>query len=359
MSDKPNSSPTKFLFLYTELAGYFLACVKALMQEYPVEVHIVRWPVNKEAPFQLTIPDGAKVYDKQQYNREQLMELSHCIAPDLVFCTGWLDKDYVAVAKSFKKQVPVLVGMDNHWFGTVKQRAARLLAHFTLHRIFTHAFVAGAPQHTYALKLGFKKEHILQGYYAADVNQFQKAYLESQPLKKIAFPNRFIYVGRYVKQKGVEDLWEAFVQLQQEMPNDWELWCLGTGPLEDVAVKHSQIKHLGFVQPQQMQRYISQAGVFVLPSHYEPWGVVVHEFAAAGFPLLCSSSVGAATAFLKDKVNGYLFKAGEVGELKKAMEAVILSSEADLLQMGEQSVVLALHHTPSKWAAKLMKLVRS
>ncbi|MCC9137330.1 glycosyltransferase family 4 protein [Pontibacter silvestris] len=358
MSYKPDSIPTKILFLYTELAGYFIACVEALIKEHQVEVHMVRWPINKEAPFQLAIPDGVTVYDKQQYSREQLIQLSQAVAPDLVFCTGWIDKDYLAVARTFKKQVPVLVGMDNHWHGSARQQIARLLAPFTLQRIFTHAFVAGAPQQKYALKLGFRKQDVLQGYYSADVRHFQKAYQESKFLKENVFPKRFIYVGRYVQQKGIQDMWEAFVQLQQELPNDWELWCLGTGPLEAEAAKHPNIKHVGFVQPEQMQEYISQTGVFVLPSHKEPWGVVVHEFAAAGFPLICSTEVGAATAFLKDKLNGYTFEAGNVAELKQAMKKVVLTSEADLLQMGEQSVTLALQNTPSKWAAKLLGLVR-
>ncbi|HEY4651526.1 MAG TPA: glycosyltransferase family 4 protein [Pontibacter sp.] len=349
---------TRILFLYTELAGYFLSCIKALTEEHVVEVHLVRWPVNSEAPFQFAIPDGVRVYEKQVYSREQLVELSHTINPALVFCSGWMDKEYLAVVRSFKKQIPVLVGMDNHWQGTLKQQLARVVAPFTLQRLFTHAFVAGAPQKAYALKLGFKDQLILQGYYSADVPYFHAVYRQASAVKGSVFPKRFIYVGRYVPQKGITDLWQAFIQLQEEQPNEWELWCLGTGPLEATAAQHPKIRHIGFVQPADLPQFISQTGVFVLPSHFEPWGVVVHEFAAAGFPLLCSDAVGAATAFLKDGVNGYSFKAGDVGALKCAIQHVVSLSEQELQQMGEKSAASALQNTPSIWAEKLMGLLQ-
>jgi len=348
----------KFLFLYTELAGYFLTCVQALVAEHEAEVHLVRWPINKEAPFQFTIPEGVQVYEKQDYTRPQLVALAQTINPDLIFCSGWMDKDYLAVVRSFRKCVPVLVGMDNHWFGSGKQQLARLLAPFTLQRLFTHAFVAGEPQRQYALKLGFRDSSILLGYYAADVATFQEAYKAIKPAKSSAFPKRFIYVGRYVPQKGITELWQAFAQLQEELPNEWELWCLGTGPLELEAARHPQIKHFGFVQPKEITQFISQAGVFVLPSHFEPWGVVVHEFAAAGFPLLCSRQVGAATAFLQESLNGFSFKAGDVASIKKALKQAVLLPDAALLEMGEQSIILAQQNTPAIWAAKLMALVK-
>ena len=347
----------KILFLYTELAEYFISCIRELVDQHSVEVHIVRWPVNKEAPFQFEIPAAVKVYEKQDYNRKQLIKLCLSINPVLLFSSGWLDRDYLAVVRAFKKTIPVLVGMDNHWFGTPKQQLARVLAPFTLQRLFTHAFVAGEPQKKYALKLGFADNKILKGYYTADVGHFQKAYQEAKQDKAKHFPKIFMYVGRYIPHKGIQDLWQAFIQLQEEMPSEWELWCLGTGPLEGKAAKHAKIKHFGFVQPKQMQHYIRQTGVFVLPSHFEPWGVVVHEFAAAGFPLLCSQQTGAATAFLQDNINGFSFEAGDVGELKQVLKRVVNLSDSELLHMGEESVGLALQNTPSKWAHKLMGLV--
>ena len=51
-----------------------------------------------------------------------------------------------------------------------------------------------------------------------------------------------------------------------------------------------------FIQPENLEK-VKNAGCFVLPSLKDNWGVVVHEFAAAGLPLIISDGVGAKLLF--------------------------------------------------------------
>jgi glycosyltransferase involved in cell wall biosynthesis len=345
----------KILFLYTELAGYFLSCVAELLKEPGVEVHIVRWPVNNEAPFDFEFSDKLKIYERKSYSREQLITLASTISPDIIYCSGWVDKDYLAVCRQYRNSIPVMVGLDNHWKGTLKQRIACMAAKVSIHRCFNYCWVPGAPQFIYAQKLGFKKENILQGFYSADVLAFQQMYEASRQEKEKRFPKRFIYVGRYYAFKGVQDLWEAFIEMNNEGGSEWELWCLGKGDIEPVS--HPKIKHFGFVQPSQMSEFIGKTGVFVLPSHFEPWGVVVHEFAAAGFPLICSDEVGAATAFIADGYNGYIYEAGNKSDLKKKLKEITSMSDHTLLEMGTRSIEKAEQVTPAKWVRTLLSVL--
>ena len=62
------------------------------------------------------------------------------------------------------------------------------------------------------------------------------------------------------------------------------------------------------MQPEDLVRVIKNVGFFVLPSNFEPWGVVVHEFCAAGLPMLLSETVGSSSSFLINGHNGFLFK---------------------------------------------------
>ena len=82
--------------------------------------------------------------------------------------------------------------------------------------------------------------------------------------KQLDFPKKILYVGRYVKHKGIHELWNAFITLYNNGFNDWELICIGTGP--EVGMKHKGIKHVGFVQPNELSDYMAKSGVFVLPS---------------------------------------------------------------------------------------------
>lgn len=341
-----------FVFLYTEIAEYFLACCNRLAEHG--EVHIVRWPVNKEAPFQFSVNPAIRLYSKQDYSLPQLQELVASLKPDVLICSGWIDKDYLKISKAYFKKIPTVMTCDTHWTGSLKQRLATVLSRFTLLRIFSHAWVPGGIQRRYALKLGFRADHIHTGFYSCDLGFFNGVYDQQKPPKEQQFPKRFLYVGRYYEFKGIQELWQAFAELQQEQPNDWELWCLGAGDLE--PVQHPKIRHFGFVQPKELGKYTSQTGVFILPSHFEPWGVVVHEFAASGFPLLLSEPVGARDAFLKEGLNGFVFRAGDVGSIKEQLKQVIALSEARLLEMGAQSHALAQAISPAGWVNTLLDI---
>jgi glycosyltransferase involved in cell wall biosynthesis len=206
--------------------------------------------------------------------------------------------------KSFKTSISI----DNHWNNSFRQKIATLISHFTIKRYFDMAWVPGEVQKAYALKLGFKSNQIFKGFYCADTALFNSVYEKRKNvLVDKTKPNIFLFVARYVKHKGIFDLWEAFIQLKHSYPNDWELWCIGTGEEWDKRIEHPNIKHFGFKQPNELLPYLMEASVYILPSHFEPWGVSVHEMALSGFPMILSNRVGASERFLEENVNGFKF----------------------------------------------------
>ncbi len=345
----------KILFLYTELAGYFLSCIKKLHEKYSLEIHIVRYKVNKEAPFDFKFSDTITVYDESNFDVDQLLALAQKIGPDIVYCSGWINKKYLKVCKCLKGEMPTIVGFDNHWKGTLKQHIASLFSKYSIRNYFSHCWIPGEPQMKFAHKLGFTNDNILTGFYSANTDLFLSNYEMYKEHKLKRIEKRFIYVGRYYDFKGIKTLWDAFVALQDEQPNEWELWCLGVGNI--TPINHSKIKHFGFVQPEQMSEYIKNTDVFVLPSLVEPWGVVVHEFAAAGFPLLCSNKVGAAHLFVNEGDNGFVFEAGNDSDLKSLLKKVVNLPKQELVKMGEESNKMAQKLTLEKWTDTLMQLL--
>lgn len=333
------------LFLYTELADYFLKCCEELALSE--EVHIIRWPVNKEAPFDFKYSERIKIYDKKDYNLEQLKGLVAEIGPSIIICSGWIDKDYLKITKPYFGKIPTVLTCDTHWRGSLKQYAAIILSRFFLLNTFSNSWVPGRIQEKYVRKLGFAQIKIRKGFYCCDLKKFNAIYEKGISEKRNHFPKRFLYVGRYYDFKGITDLWEAFISLQEESPNEWELWCLGVGSIE--PVRHPKIKHFGFIQPKDLDPILADTGVFVLPSRFEPWGVVVQEYAAAGFPLLISEEVGAGEQFIRKDVNGYSFSASSPQALKSALKNIIKLEQKDLTLMAERSHQLAQEINPQQW----------
>ena len=338
----------KILILYTELADYVLNSFSYYTNKYGDEIHVVHWPINDEAPFTFKEDNGVTLYNKANLDQDELIKLAKSINPDAIICAGWMDKDYVSTVKQFTKKIPTILTMDNHWEGNLKQQILRLISPFYLKKIFSHIWVPGIPQKEYARKLSFSEDQILTGFYVANKKVFENI--------KFSQENTFVYIGRYIKHKGITDLWTAFKELKEEFPNNWKLKCIGTGNLWDERPIHDDIEHLGFLQPSEIVKNV-KGGIFVLPSHFEPWGVVVHEFAMAGFPMVISDKVGAGTAFLDG--NGYQFKSSNIIDLKIQMKNVMLAKESEIEFMSIQSKINSGKISNENWAGQLNKVLTS
>ena len=351
----------KFLFLYTEAAPYVIACMERLAADHSVEVHLVRWPVNREAPFDL---EKAEINIHERNDDRTLNELVNALQPDILFVSGWIDKAYMRVARQQRKRgIPVVLISDTAWRGALRQRLALPIASSMVNSGFSHAWVTGEAQANYARKLGFASTRIRTGFYSADTSHFRPIGEGNLRSRQDHWPHRLLCVARYIPTKGHQYLCDAFAELcEQGAAGDWELWFAGTGELFDQVTnsasgKNARIKHFGFMQPQQMEALIDQAGVFVLPSLFEPWGVVVHEHACAGLPLILSDAVGARERFLQDGRNGLLFKAGSKDELKAALRTVFGMSDTGLRAMGLKSFELAAQWDPGRWAQTAVELL--
>jgi glycosyltransferase involved in cell wall biosynthesis len=343
-----------FLFLYTELAGYSMDCFQEHLRMHPEDkIHVVHYPINPEAPFQFNIPNGVVLHEKKKLGTEGIYDLIKLIRPAVILMSGWQDKDYLRLARMAGKAYRFVLCLDNTWRGTLRQWLLLLPARFILRTITRFCWVPGEPQKKYAVMLGFNPDNVFTGFYAANLQRFRK--IAASP-KSPERPKRFLIVARYIPQKGYDLLWNAFISLHKEGYHEWELWCAGTGPLYEHRIQYRGIRHLGFVQPEEMDYLISQTDVFVLPSRFEPWGVAVQEFAAAGMPLVLSDAVNSHHAFLRPQQNGYLFKSGDIASLKNALKAMMDTDEEQRIKMGELSEALADIYDTHAWSETLHKL---
>ncbi|MFM6079283.1 MAG: glycosyltransferase, partial [Dolichospermum sp.] len=73
--------------------------------------------------------------------------------------------------------------------------------------------------------------------------------------------------------------------------------------------------------------------LFILPSDYEPFGVVVNEAMLCGSPVIVSDKVGAAYDLVRHGENGFVYPCGDINELAKILQE-ILPDKGRLQKMG-------------------------
>jgi glycosyltransferase involved in cell wall biosynthesis len=142
--------------------------------------------------------------------------------------------------------------------------------------------------------------------------------------KKLAIAPKqqmILYVGRIEWRKGIATLLFAFQNVLKEFA-DAKLYIVGGGKTKaskklDEAERNrlqqiitqlgqsDQVKFPGAITQERLKYYYSAADVCVVPSYYEPFGIVPLEAMACGTPVVASRT-GGLQYTVKDGVTGYL-----------------------------------------------------
>ncbi|WP_407187469.1 glycosyltransferase family 4 protein [Bradyrhizobium centrosematis] len=164
----------------------------------------------------------------------------------------------------------------------------------------------------------------------------------------------FLFCGQMIHRKGIDLLFKAFDQLVScgsraqllLLGREAELGSFISAVSPDARRK---IRYLGFQPPDQLARFFGEADVFVLPSRYDGWGVVINQALAAGMPIICSDQVGAGAELVMNGVNGFVVPAGDPIRLREAMEWFVKNPVA-IQPFGSSSRSKARKLTPQRGA---------
>ena len=160
------------------------------------------------------------------------------------------------------------------------------------------------------------------------------------------FP-RIIYIGRLVRNKGVECLIRAMTIVVQHFP-DAELSIVGRGFFEaklkelvaDLELKESVTFH-GYVSEDEKIKLLQRVHVLVMPSLREGWATPVIEANACGTPAIGTNVMGVKNTIING-VTGFLVPPGDVKELASKI-TIILSNYELRKRMGDNAI---------RWAQK-------
>ena len=254
---------------------------------------------------------------------------------------------YVAFLVSKIKRKPVIL-----WIGNTLQDEPSTLRKIALPLIkvlmrFSNAFVVyGTRSKEYVTSFGIPEDRVFTAINTGNVDFFKAV---SERLKgckksvkgqsKIKSKKVILYVGQFIERKGLKQLVEAFSRLKRE-EKGVGLILVGDGPQRQELVTRCQgvedVHFTKIIQPEDLPLYYAIADVFVLPSLYDRFGIVVSEAMASGLPIIATEKVGASADIIRDGVNGYVVKDRDVDGLYEALRKILKDPQLSSW-MGENS----------------------
>jgi glycosyltransferase involved in cell wall biosynthesis len=258
------------------------------------------------------------------------------VSPQVIICGGYnYAASWEALLWARRHRIPFVLWSESN---SQDARAGRawvesLKAYFLRH--CDRFVVPGTASFEYLKTLGCEEASILTAPNAVD-NSLFATHAEgtlghaTEFRDKLRLPSRFIlFVGRLVPEKGVFDLLEAYSKLESGVRLEVGLVFAGDGASREELVRQAKrigpgaVYFPGFAQREDLAGLYALAECLVLPTHSDPWGLVVNEAMACGLPIIVTSVAGCATDLVEDGWNGFVVPPRDSEKLRVAINALV------------------------------------
>lgn len=203
----------------------------------------------------------------------------------------------------------------------------------------------------FKLRLGIP-EHSIQIPYSVVDNQHFLGVNPDYTARKL------LCVARFSPEKNLQNLITAFKNSGIDKQG-WTLELVGGGPLKkELAANFQHDKSLIFkewVSYENLPELYASASFFILPSLFEPWGLVVNEAMSAGLPVAVSNECGCAPDLVPD--NALHFPANNLQKLEDLLKSIAGMSTEKLRHLGDSNRQLIQHFSPKTWADAFLGLM--
>ena len=160
------------------------------------------------------------------------------------------------------------------------------------------------------------------------VEEFRREQLRLADDEKLIF-----FAGRLEYEKGVQTVLDALPLVLDEVPVRFVVAGIGTH--EEALREHArrdgledQVEFTGFLTDDELKMYYAAADLAVVPSLYEPFGMVALETMAAGTPCIAADTGGLRELVVHD-ATGLRFEPGDPASLASAILRLLTDARLD------------------------------
>lgn len=304
-----------------------------LLEGYPYRVLFPKDPV----------PAGLKWFGRY---RTALRVALDDIQPEIVWVHGWGNAYPLAALRVANcANLPVLMRGETYLDSPHRCTLLRMARQMLLSLVFrgvSRFLAVGSANREYYCSHGVPDERIDLVPYAVDNGFFQQRCRAAAPFREKLRQELDIEQGRpiilfcakLIEVKDPTTLIRAVGKMNPEGKASTPLLLMvGEGELRPALealaeqVAPGRVRFLGFRNQTELPAFYDLCDLFVLPSVFEPWGLVVNEVMNAGRPVIVSDKVGAGHDLVKPGINGDVFLAGNVDDLQARMSPWLEDAE--------------------------------
>ena len=146
------------------------------------------------------------------------------------------------------------------------------------------------------------------------LNSFDSERLDRLPIINYnQYDKYFLFVGRISSEKNIEFLIQLALNLKN-INSEIKIKIVGDGPEfdkfnSDISMKNlTNIQLIGSVKWDNLGEYYSKSLGLILPSYFEPWGMVANEAFFYNVPVICSKFCGCANDLVINDFNGIVLQ---------------------------------------------------
>ena len=198
----------------------------------------------------------------------------------------------------------------------------------------TRFLPGGSRQARYLEGLGVPRKRMTIAQMTVDVHAIRRFRAGQGAAARAGLRQRFgisdtapvvLYLGRLEPHKGVADAIAALERLGDRP--DMRLLMIGDGSLRDFVAEKAtadpRIVAPGRLSGADVWAACLAADMMVVPSRFEPWGLVVNEGMAAGLPVIASNRVGAVDDLVLEGETGLIVSAEDPAALAAAIARLL------------------------------------
>jgi glycosyltransferase involved in cell wall biosynthesis len=292
---------------------------------------VIKFPESDKMPghyLRSSFKYALKVYD-------EMMKLPPA---DFIYCKGFSGWKLAIEKKLGKLNIPMAVNFHGYEMfqpaPSFKSKIEQLL-------LFRGPVKYICKQADYVMSYGSKINDVItsipipESKIVAIPTGIEEQWLNLQ-IKPTESKKKFLFIGRYERRKGIEELHAALSKLNDNQ--DFECHFIGPIPEDSRLLRSNLIYHGAISNQEDIKKITRECDILLCPSYSEGMPNVIMEAMASGLAVI-ASNVGAVDLLVSNQ-NGYLLELNELDDLVNIINHFIVKNPSEIDLMKKHSTEL-------------------